>query len=112
MTFPRPTTPASELRNAGGAYVRRRFTLGERAMIAGMVLTADEVADMPRANLNSLINIGTLELFPKGPLGEDAGEYFLVPIGARFIIVQGRRITDEALTRLQAETKLKELENR
>lgn len=63
--FPRSATPGSEIEGAGGAYVRRRFTFGERDMVAGDMLKAEELSSIPPANLHSLINLSLIELFPK-----------------------------------------------
>ena len=62
--FPRPPTPGSEIDNAGGAYVRRRLDFGDRILVNGDQLTAEEIAAIPRANLQSLINLNLIELFP------------------------------------------------
>jgi hypothetical protein len=134
--FPRPVTPGSEIENAGGAYVRRRLTFGERVFVSGDMLTAEEVASIPRANLHSLVNTNIIELYPRAPrveepdtgvaalltalwlaenppappIGRD-GECFLMPTHdpKKFHIIQGQRVTSEAMTRAQAQAKMKEL---
>lgn len=108
--FPRPATPNSEIEGAGGAYVRRRFTFGSRDMLAGDRLTAGEVASIPIANLQSLINLNLIELYPAPPT--TGGDCFLMPAddaGKRFHVIQGRQVTDEPLSRSAAQAKMKEL---
>ena len=57
----------SEIARAGGAYVRRPFTLGQRIVANGDVLTATQVRAIPKGNLRALINLGKLDLFPSAP---------------------------------------------
>jgi len=74
--FPRARTPDGEIEGAGGAYVRRRLPFGDRVLVNGDRLTAEEVATIPDMNLRSLINLNVIELFPKSPeLDKIEGEY-------------------------------------
>ena len=57
----------SEIASAGGAYVRRPFTFGQRTVNNGDVLSATQVRAIPKANLRALINLGKLDLFPSAP---------------------------------------------
>ncbi len=59
----------TEIASAGGAYVRRPFTLGQRMVANGDVLSATQVRAIPKANLRALINLGKLDLFPSAPAG-------------------------------------------
>jgi len=59
-------TPA-EIAHAGGAYVRRPFTLGAHRVANGDVLTAAQVRAIPNGNLRALINLGKIDLFPSAP---------------------------------------------
>jgi hypothetical protein len=107
MGIPHAPKPSNELDNAGGAYVRRRFTFGTREMVYGDTLTAQEVASIPRANLTALINTGKIELWPAppadGPLTFVA-ERIPVNLGfGKWIVVEGRRLTPEPVTRQEAE---------
>jgi hypothetical protein len=60
-------TPA-EIARAGGAYVRRPFTLGQNSVAGGDVLTAAQVCAIPKANLRALISLGKIDLFPSAPV--------------------------------------------
>ncbi len=96
-------TPATEINGAGGAYVRRRFTMGERDMAPGDLLTAEQIAAMPRANLNALINTNLIELFPRGP-GAGGGQRYAVHIGGgRYHVIEGVQLTTDALSREDAD---------
>ena len=97
--------PASEITTAGGAYVRRRFgdfTAGDR-------LTAEQVASIPRANINALINTGMIELWPAGPGQAISGaQRFMINVGkGEYIVVQGVQITDKPMSRAEAEALIK-----
>ena len=135
--FPRARTPEGEIEGAGGAYVRRKFTFGERELVSGDMLTAEELASIPTNNLRSLINLNNIELFPKTPSASKAeiklrealaakdaelehlraapvgsGDCFLMSSpedDKKFHIIQGRQITDQPLSRAQATAKMKEL---
>lgn len=100
--FPRPRTPGSELADAGGAYVRRRFQFGASEKVAGDKLTAEEVAGIPLANLHSLINTNIIELYPKAP----GSQRFLVPNGDKFDVVEGVKLNDKPLALAQAKKEL------
>lgn len=99
--FPRSQTPPAEI---GGAYVRRRFLMGQAEKLAGDMLTAEEVAAIPRANLNALVNTGKLELYPQAPGGSVGGKRFPVHIGGgRYHVIEGVQLTTEALSREEAD---------
>ena len=57
----------TEIAHAGGAYVRRPFTLGQRTVANGDVLSAAQVRALPNGNLRALINLGKIDLFPSAP---------------------------------------------
>jgi len=65
--FPRARTPDGEIEGAGGAYVRRRFTFGDRVLVNGDRMSAEELAGIPDNNLRSLINLNLIELYPAAP---------------------------------------------
>ena len=71
--IPRPPTPGSEIDKAGGAYVRRRFNYGDRTLVSGDTLSAEDITAIPIANLHSLINLNLIELFP-APSSEEVME--------------------------------------
>lgn len=103
MGIPHAPKPQREIEQAGGAYVRRAFTFGERELTSKDVLTADEVASIPIANLNALINTGKLELFPATPFTFVA-ERFAVNRGfGKWDVVEGRKLNDAPLTKVEAE---------
>ena len=102
---PHARKPASEYENAGGAYIRRRIMIDGVWRNAGEILSAERVAKIPRANLVALINTGRLELWPKAPETPPANtSYFLVRSGpGLWHIIEGVQITDEPLSRADAE---------
>lgn len=91
-------------RDAGGAYVRRAFDLGERKLVAGNKLTKDEVASIPSANLNALVNTGMLQLWPSAPTDVFIAERFLIPAkGGKFEVIEGRKLTKGPVTKQYAQ---------
>lgn len=90
--FPRARTPDGEIEGAGGAYVRRRLPFGDRVLVAGDRLTAEEVAGIPDINLRSLINLNVIELFPASPDLDKIEEEHKVKLGEK----------DEEIARLNA----------
>ena len=105
MSIPHSRHSAHEIGQIGGAYVRRRFTMGERDLVGGVdVLTAEELAAIPPANLTALINTGKLETFPAPPAGSAPSARFAVHLGfGKYDVIEGRKITDEPLTKEEAE---------
>lgn len=104
MGIPHAPKPAVELEQAGGAYVRRAFTFGERELVNGDKLTAEEVRSIPIGNLNALINTGKLELWPAAPAEMFVGERFAVHLGfGKWIVVEGHSLTPEPVTKQEAE---------
>lgn len=107
MSVPHSRGPAHEVERAGGAYVRRRMPFGDRDLGPGDTLTAREVASIPRANLNALINTGKLELWPAAPGAQGVSgplERVAVHIGAgRYVVIEGRKITDEPVNKAEAD---------
>jgi hypothetical protein len=104
MGIPHAPKPASEIDQAGGAYVRRAFTFGDRELTTKDRLTADEVRSIPIANLNALINTGKIELWPAAPEGTFIAERFAVHLGfGKWIVVEGRNLTSEPVTKEEAE---------
>lgn len=106
MGTPHAPKPRHEIEQAGGAYVRRRFIFGERDMIAGDQLTAEEVVSIPRANLMALINTGKIELWPGAPDGAQTfvAERFACNRGfGKWDVIEGRKLNDAPLTKDEAE---------
>lgn len=104
MGIPHSPKPQSEIERAGGAYVRRAFEFGERKLTTKDTLTAQEVASIPISNLNALINTGRIELWPAAPDQMFVAERFAVHLGfGKWIVVEGRQITDGPVTKEQAE---------
>lgn len=104
MGIPHAPKPLSELEQAGGAYVRRRFTFGERDVGPGETLTAEQIASIPQANLVALINTGKLELWPAAPAQMFVAERFAVNLGfGRWTVIEGRKLTDTPVTKAEAE---------
>lgn len=107
MSTPHARKPAHEIEQAGGAYVRRRFPMGTRELVAGDVLSAADLATIRPANLTALINTGKLETFPAAPASganDEPGQRFAVHLGfGKYDVIEGRKITDEPITKEEAE---------
>jgi hypothetical protein len=87
----------------GGARVRRRFSRGTEALLAGHMLTGEEVRGIPVANRRALIDAGFIEVFPHG-FGEDAGEKHIVHLGrGQYDVIQGHKLNDAPLTKDEAQ---------
>lgn len=87
----------------GGARVRRRFSRGKEALLAGRILSADEVRAIPVANRRALIEAGFIEVYPQGPV-TTVGERHLVHLGrGQYDVIQGVRLNDKPLSKDEAE---------
>lgn len=111
MTMPKARTPTGEIEGAGGAYVRRRFSMAGADRIPGDILTAEEVASIPPSNVDALINTNVIELFPKPPPSVVDGKEvkrFLVRDGNtnKYHIVEGVQVTEEPLSLADAKKEL------
>jgi hypothetical protein len=104
MGIPHSPKPQNEVQQAGGAYVRRAFTFGNRELTTRDRLTAEEIASIPISNLNALINTGKIELWPAAPDAMFVAERFAVHQGfGKWIVVEGRQLTAEPVTKEEAE---------
>ena len=94
-------TPDSDI---GGAIVRRRFTFGQRAMLAGDKLTREQVLSMPRANRNSMIENRFLQVVLRMDAGSaEPGERYAVHMGrGKYDVIEGRKLNDAPLTAAEA----------
>lgn len=108
--FRQTIKPAGEVDAAGGAYVRRRFEMADRQLVAGDTLSAEELRAIPRVNLDALINTGMLEVYPAAPAagsasaGAKGGQRFPVHIGGgRYLVIEGSQLTPEPISRDEAE---------
>lgn len=90
----------------GGAYVRRRLTLGPRTVLSGETLTAEQVREIPSANLKAFVNIGVLELYPMAPVPKDARRFAIHMGMGKFDVIEGYKLNDKPLTRGEAEALL------
>lgn len=104
MGIPHGPKPIQEIDQAGGAYVRRAFTFGDRELTTRDRLTADEVRSIPLANLNALINTGKIELWPAAPEQMFVAERFAVNRGfGKWDVIEGRKLNETSLTKIEAE---------
>lgn len=88
----------------GGAYVRRRCTIGGVVRIANSApLTGDEVRAIPPANLKAFVSIGTLELYPLPPLPPDMQRFCFHMGMGKFDVIEGYKLNPQPLTRAEAE---------
>lgn len=97
-----PRTSA-ERSDAGGAYVKRPFEIGERKLKNGDQLTREELASIPEANLRALVNTGLLQLFPAAPTEMFIAERYVVPAGRnKFHVIEGRKLTTKPVLKDEA----------
>lgn len=88
----------------GGAVVRRKFTRGGKALLAGHLLSAEDAQSIPTANLRALEERGYITTWPRvsgsQPSSQPSGplERHLVTVGpGKFIVVEGRSLTPEPI---------------
>jgi hypothetical protein len=90
----------------GGAIVQRRMTLGDRTMMRGDALTAEQCRSIPRQNLKAFVNTGVLELFPASPIPEGSQRYAVHMGMGKFDVIEGRKLNTKPLTRAEADAML------
>jgi len=99
----RPFPHSADSIEAGGAYVRRAFDFGDRQLKNGDKLTMEELASIPEANLQALVNTKVLQLWPKGPTEIFIPERFLVATeDGKFLVVDGQRVTKKPVSKRHA----------
>lgn len=90
----------------GGAIIRRTFTSGGQRTTPGQKLSREEVLSMRPVNRNSLVNKGYMDLYPNDAIVSAPSsklQRFPVSVGfGKFIVIEGARLTDEAVSREQA----------
>lgn len=87
----------------GGARVRRVFRRGEKALMAGHILSAAEVMAIAPANRRALREAGFIDIFPKGPV-ESVGERHIVHMGGgNHDVIEGKKLNDAPLSKDEAE---------
>ncbi len=85
----------------GGGVVRRAFRMGERYLLAGTKLTADEVMSINRPNRAAMIDNGMLAVWP--PSGDARGKRYAIHTGGGgYDVIEGRKLNDKPLTREEA----------
>lgn len=86
----------------GGAVVRRRINRGDQPpLMAGDVLTREQLKSMPVTNLRALIDNHTIETWPWRP---PVGEIHVVHIGRGLHhVYEGERLTPEPISKEEAE---------
>lgn len=93
----------------GGAKVVRGFNMGGKRLLAGHILTGDEVRSIRTSNRNSLVDKGFLLLWPKDA-GSAPGEpppgfvRFVKPLGfgRGYDVIEGRKLNEEPLSKEEA----------
>ena len=88
----------------GGGIVRRGgLSFGERQLMAGERLTGDEIRSMPRANQVAWMDSRAIEVWPVADPSEPL-ERFMVHVGqGKFFVVEGRKLTDDPMSKAEAE---------
>lgn len=85
----------------------RAFSSYGTRIVAGTDLSRDDLLAMPPANYNSLQGSGHFVPWPMPPAAPEQppGERFLVARGGgRFDVIEGRKLTDEPLSKADAES--------
>lgn len=102
--------PRYDLDRAGGAYVRRRFTLAGREAQIGETISLETLRSLKAVNRRALVNTGRIELFPSAPAtAGDASafagaENHLIHLGAgKYHVVRGVLLTQSVVSREEAE---------
>lgn len=86
--------------NYGGATVRRRIDRPTGALVAGDILSREDLMAMPVSNLRALIDNHTIEPWPWRP----PGELHVVHIGrGLYDVFEGEKLTQEPLSKEDAE---------
>jgi hypothetical protein len=85
----------------GGAFVKRPFSMGERRLRVGDMLTAAELMAIPVNNRRALIDNKQLETFP---VAQTSSERHVVHIGrGLYDVFLGTKLTAEPLSKEEAE---------
>ena len=86
----------------GGAVVRRRISLGDNPpLLAGDLLTREDLKAMPVSNLRALVDNHTIEPWPWRP---PVGELHVVHIGrGLYDVFEGEKLTAEPMAKEDAE---------
>ena len=91
----------------GGGIVRRRFTCGGKAMLAGQPLTVAQINAMSPPNRRALISNGRIAVYPVAPGQPSAAasmeRHIVGGPGGRYSVIEGRKLNDTPLTKEEAE---------
>lgn len=93
-----------------GGVVRRSFNMGERRMLAGQHLSAEELRAMPTGNRNALIENRFIEVARDlGPADDRPRERVVMELpgttaAKRFYVVEGVRINKKLMSADEAQT--------
>lgn len=99
-----PFPQSADVSEAGGAYVRRAFDFNGQKLKNGDKLTREELASMPEANLQALVNTKHLQLWPASPADMFIAERFVVPAaGGKYEVIEGRKVTTKPVSKRQAQ---------
>lgn len=91
----------------GGGFVRRTFVKGDVRMHPGAILTAAQLASIPKNNRKALIEQGYIETWPEIPgsatrIPIDGAKRHVVLRGNKFDVIEGVKLNDRPLTREEA----------
>ncbi len=93
----------------GGGRVERPFTMGDRTLPRGTVLTREQIVGIRTANRSSLIDKGYLMVWPREalssgqPVVTEPQERHVVNIGfGRWNVIEGRKLNQEPLDKESA----------
>lgn len=89
-----------------GGTALRRFNIGAREIKPGTKLLAHEVRGIAPANRKALVEIGSLDVHRRS---EDDENFMIHRGGAKYDVIQGRKINDEPLSKDDAEELLTQL---
>jgi hypothetical protein len=93
--------PALTADSYGGAVVRRRVSrAGGEPLLAGDIMTREDLRAMPVSNLRALVDNHTIEPWPWRP----PGELHLIQVGkGQFIVIEGEKLTPEPISKDDAD---------
>ena len=89
----------------GGGIVRRIFRRNGEPVLAGTVLSREEIMSMEINNRRCLVRLGMIDIFPPPPpiKMEEGESAHIIQVGkGRFNVIIGRKINDEPITHEQA----------
>jgi hypothetical protein len=89
----------------GGARVLRTFTIGERRVLSGEILSPEEVRGINLVNRRALVDNHQLEIIPRAATNVPQERFLMSTEKNKYNVIEGRMLNTEPLSREEA-TKL------